>query len=148
MAKRIVITGGGGFIGAYLVKRLVADGWDVAVDPRWCAATPAGSPRWLRDVELFACDVRDQDALEKAFNGAEVVMHLAAINGTENFYKQPGTRARRRVAWWRARGGQRGPRRRRARSWWLTSTAEVYQTPAGGADAGDRSIDAAGQPQP
>ena len=41
------------------------------------------------DVELFTCDVRDQDALEKAFNGAEVVMHLAAINGTENFYKQP-----------------------------------------------------------
>ena len=29
MARRVVVTGGGGFIGAYLVKRLVRDGWDV-----------------------------------------------------------------------------------------------------------------------
>jgi UDP-glucose 4-epimerase len=28
-------------------------------------------------------------ALERAFAGAEVVMHLAAINGTENSYKRP-----------------------------------------------------------
>src|SRR6516162_9929178 len=41
------------------------------------------------DIELFTCDVRDQEALEGAFAGAEVVIHLAASNGTENFYKRP-----------------------------------------------------------
>ena len=31
MAQRVVVTGGTGFIGSYLVRRLVKDGWDVGV---------------------------------------------------------------------------------------------------------------------
>ena len=89
MSKRVVVTGGGGFIGAYLVKRLVRDGWQVAVVDSMVRGDASRFAEVASDVELFTCDVRDQDALEKAFAGAEVVMHLAAINGTENFYKQP-----------------------------------------------------------
>lgn len=40
-------------------------------------------------VQFVSCDVRDEDGLARAFKGADVVMHLAAINGTENFYKHP-----------------------------------------------------------
>jgi nucleoside-diphosphate-sugar epimerase len=89
MPKRVVVTGGGGFIGAYLVKRLVRDGWDVAVVDNMVRGDAGRFAEVASDVELFTCDVRDQDALEKAFKGAEVVMHLAAVNGTENFYKKP-----------------------------------------------------------
>jgi len=89
MAKRVVVTGGGGFIGAYLVKRLVADGWNVAVVDSMVRGDASRFAEVASEVELFTCDVRDQGALEKAFKGAEVVMHLAAVNGTENFYKQP-----------------------------------------------------------
>ena len=89
MAKRVVVTGGGGFIGAYLVKRLVADGWDVAIVDTMVRGDASRFAEVADAVELFTCDVRDQAALERAFNGAEVVMHLAAINGTENFYKRP-----------------------------------------------------------
>ncbi|OBF30317.1 NAD-dependent dehydratase [Mycobacterium sp. ACS1612] len=89
MAERVVVTGGGGFIGAYLVKRLVRDGWDVAVVDNMVRGDASRFAEVASDVELFTCDVRDQDALEKAFKGAEVVMHLAAVNGTENFYKKP-----------------------------------------------------------
>ncbi len=115
MAKRVVVTGGGGFIGAYLVKRLVADGWDVAVVDSMVRGDASRFAEVADDVELFTCDVRDQDALERAFDGAEVVMHLAAINGTENFYKQPelvldvGMLGALAVV-------ERRPRRRRARS--------------------------------
>lgn len=45
MATRVVVTGGGGFIGAYLVKRLVRDGWDVAVVDTMVRVTPAGLPK-------------------------------------------------------------------------------------------------------
>ena len=89
MNKRVVVTGGGGFIGAYLVKRLVHDGWRVGVVDTMIRGD---SHRLLevRDViELFDCDVRDENALEQAFSGADVIMHLAAINGTENFYSRP-----------------------------------------------------------
>ena len=89
MGKRVVVTGGGGFIGAYLVKRLVADGWEVAVVDSMVRGDANRFADVADDVELFTCDVRDQEALERAFAGAEVVMHLAAINGTGNFYSRP-----------------------------------------------------------
>jgi UDP-glucose 4-epimerase len=89
MATRVVVTGGGGFIGAYLVKHLVREGWDVVVVDTMVRGDAGRFAEVADDVELFTCDVRDQEALERAFAGVEVVMHLAAINGTENFYKQP-----------------------------------------------------------
>jgi nucleoside-diphosphate-sugar epimerase len=128
MAKRVVVTGGGGFIGAYLVKRLVADGWDVAVVDSMVRGDASRFAEVASEVELFTCDVRDQDALEKAFNGAEVVMHLAAINGTENFYKQPEL-----VLDVGLRGALAVTNAGRAvgvPDLVVASTAEVYQTPS------------------
>jgi UDP-glucose 4-epimerase len=128
MAKRVVVTGGGGFIGAYLVKRMVHDGWDVAVVDSMVRGDASRFAEVADDVELFTCDVRDQDALEGAFKGAEVVMHLAAINGTENFYKRPelvldiGLRGALAVV---NAGREVG-----VPDMVVASTAEVYQTPA------------------
>lgn len=128
MARRIVVTGGGGFIGAYLVKRLVRDGWNVAVVDNMVRGDAARFAEVADDVELFSCDVRDQDALEKAFSGAEVLMHLAAINGTENFYNQPelvldiGLRGALAVV--------NAGRAVGVPDLVVASTAEVYQTPA------------------
>jgi UDP-glucose 4-epimerase len=89
MAPRAVVTGGGGFIGSYLVKRLVNEGWDVAVVDTMVRGDASRLDDVADHVELFSCDVRDEDSLARAFRGTDVVMHLAAINGTENFYKHP-----------------------------------------------------------
>lgn len=89
MPKRVVVTGGGGFIGAYLVKRLVHDGWDVAVVDTMMRGDASRFAEVASEVELFSVDVRDEDALTRVFAGIDVIMHLAAINGTENFYKRP-----------------------------------------------------------
>jgi nucleoside-diphosphate-sugar epimerase len=128
MAKRVVVTGGGGFIGAYLVKRLVRDGWDVAVVDNMVRGDSSRFAEVADDVDLYTCDVRDQDELERAFAGAEVVMHLAAINGTENFYTQPelvldvGLRGALAVV--------NAGRAVGVPDVVVASTAEVYQTPA------------------
>ena len=53
MAKRVVVTGGGGFIGAYLVKRLVRDGWDVAVVDTMVRGDASRFAEVADDVELF-----------------------------------------------------------------------------------------------
>jgi UDP-glucose 4-epimerase len=128
MARRVVVTGGGGFIGAYLVKRLVHDGWDVVVVDSMVRGDASRFAEVASDVELFTCDVRDQEALEKAFKGAEVVMHLAAINGTENFYTQPelvlDVGLRGALAVTNAGIAVGVP------DLVVASTAEVYQTPA------------------
>jgi UDP-glucose 4-epimerase len=127
MAKRVVVTGGGGFIGAYLVKRLVRDGWDVAVVDTMIRGDASRFAEVADDVELFTCDVRNEYALERAFAAAEVVMHLAAINGTENFSRHPelvfdvGVRGALAVV--------NAGRKAGVLDLVIASSAEVYQTP-------------------
>jgi UDP-glucose 4-epimerase len=128
MGTRVVVTGGSGFIGAYLVRRLVRDGWDVAVIDTMVRGEAGRLAEVADDIELFTCDVRDQEALERAFVGAEVVMHLAAINGTENFYKRPelvldvGLRGALAVV--------NAGRNAGVPDLVVASSAEVYQTPS------------------
>ena len=86
---RCVVTGGGGFIGAYLVRKLVHDGWDVVCVDNMLRGDQSRFADVADQVELHSCDVRDADAVTEACTGAEVVFHLAAINGTENFYTRP-----------------------------------------------------------
>jgi len=128
MSKRVVITGGGGFIGAYLTKRMVADGWDVAVVDNMVRGDARRFAEVADDVELCTCDVRDQDALEKAFKGAEVVMHLAAVNGTENFYTQPEMVLE--IGMLGALAVTNAARAQDVPDLVFASTAEVYQTPS------------------
>jgi UDP-glucose 4-epimerase len=128
MGTRVVVTGGGGAIGAYLVRRLVREGWDVGVVDTMVRGDVTRLAEVADDVELFSCDVRDQQALERAFVGAEVVMHLAAINGTENFYQRPelvldiGLRGALAVV--------NAGRNAGVADLVVASSAEVYQTPS------------------
>jgi UDP-glucose 4-epimerase len=74
--ESILLTGGCGFIGANLSRRLVADGVHVRVldnQSRGNASNLSGL-----DVEIVAGDVRDADALRSAMRGMQGVIHLAA----------------------------------------------------------------------
>lgn len=88
--KTYLVTGGTGFIGSALVRRLVEAGHKVRVldnDLR-------GHASRLQDIagkfELVTADVRDPEAVTKAAKGCNSILHLAALNGTENFYTRPG----------------------------------------------------------
>ena len=89
MRGRCVVTGGGGFIGAYLVRKLVHDGWNVVCVDNMLRGDQSRFADVADQVELHTCDVRDATAVTQACRGADVVFHLAAINGTENFYTRP-----------------------------------------------------------
>jgi len=87
--SRLAVTGAGGFIGAHLTRALLSEGHEVvAIDNyiRGQASRLANAPGAIERVTL---DVRDKDALVEALRGVECVFHLAAVNGTENFYTQP-----------------------------------------------------------
>lgn len=126
--RKVAVTGGGGFIGAYLVKRLVRDGWDVSVIDTMVRGDASRFAEVADDVRLHTIDVRDEDQVANAVQGCDVVMHLAAINGTENFYKRPelvldvGLRGALAVV--------NACRRVGVPDLVVASTAEVYQTPA------------------
>ncbi len=83
---KILVTGGAGFIGKHLVRRLLAEGCSVAVLDNFSAQVHGSAqelPHDLApDVELFRGDVRDRDLLARALVNRDVVVHLAAETGT------------------------------------------------------------------
>jgi nucleoside-diphosphate-sugar epimerase len=88
-ARRILVTGGSGFIGSALVKALVRHGEVVRVFDD----NSRGAARRLREVEreieLMTGDIRDPGAVDAAMRGIEEVHHLAFVNGTATFYSAP-----------------------------------------------------------
>lgn len=83
--RKILVTGGAGFVGTHLVDALLARGDEVRVfdnlDPQVHGPEPR-RPRWLSpDAELVIGDVRDAEALARAVRGADVIYHLAAAVG-------------------------------------------------------------------
>jgi dTDP-L-rhamnose 4-epimerase len=82
--KRILITGGAGFIGSHLADELLAGGHRVrALDNLTPQVHEGGArPDYLaEDVELQVGDVRDADAVRRALDGVDAVVHLAARVG-------------------------------------------------------------------
>lgn len=82
---KILITGGAGFIGSYLVDALVEKGYDVRVfdslEPQ-VHGQGRYSPEYLNPAaELVVGDVRDRAALKAALDGVDVVFHYAAAVG-------------------------------------------------------------------
>src|SRR4051794_24263607 len=84
MAKRVLITGGAGFIGSHLADELLESGHSVRVLD--CLSPQVHSepkpPAYLNaEVELQIGDVRDEQAVRKALHGIDVVYHFAAMVG-------------------------------------------------------------------
>jgi dTDP-L-rhamnose 4-epimerase len=81
---KVLITGGAGFIGSHLADRLLAEGHEVrALDNLDRQVHPRGErPEYLdADVELHTGDVRDHDAVRRALEGIDTVVHFAAAVG-------------------------------------------------------------------
>jgi nucleoside-diphosphate-sugar epimerase len=86
--KTYLVTGGTGFIGSALVRRLSKEGNEVRVldnDER-------GAAEKLKDVEnveFVKGDIRNAEDVANACKGVDSVIHLAYINGTQFFYTKP-----------------------------------------------------------
>jgi len=88
-AKRYLVTGGTGFIGAALVLRLLNQGHRVRVLDNNSRGAERRLGTAVGDVELVVGDIRSSEVVERAVNGVDAVHHLAFVNGTENFYMHP-----------------------------------------------------------
>lgn len=83
---KVFVTGGAGYVGAVLVPKLLVRGHDVVVyDTYWyghdCFAPFAGAAG-LEEVEG---DLRDTEAVKRALEGCDAVIHLACVSNDPSF---------------------------------------------------------------
>lgn len=87
--KKILVTGGLGFLGASLVKSLVLRGDRVRVLDNSSRGSAEKLGEIAKDIEIMEGDIRDPSCVRKAVKGMDDVHHLAFVNGTEYFYAYP-----------------------------------------------------------
>ena len=82
---KILVTGGAGFIGSYIVDELVKRGYRVRVLDNLVSQVHgdnADVPEYLnKEAEFMKGDVRNPDDVRKAIDGVEIVFHEAAAVG-------------------------------------------------------------------
>lgn len=85
----VLVTGGSGFIGSHLVKRLVDEKCKVRVFDNNSRGSLERLGDYADKIEFIEGDITKYDSVLKANDGIDTVFHLAYINGTENFYNFP-----------------------------------------------------------
>lgn len=89
--KRILVTGGAGFIGSHIAERLCVEN-DVVVYDDLSAGRESNLSGFDGKVDFVRGDVRDSDALGEAVRGVNVAFHCAArVSVTESVEDPIGT---------------------------------------------------------
>jgi len=86
---KILITGGTGFVGSYLTRRLIDGGASVRILDNNLRGSIRRLEGYLEKIEYIEGDVTDFEQVYDACKGIDTLFHLAYINGTENFYRIP-----------------------------------------------------------
>jgi nucleoside-diphosphate-sugar epimerase len=87
--KRILITGGGGFIGTKLCARLVEDNELVIFDNGHRNALRYTDLEAHKNVRFIRGDVMDYKSVLDSMDGCQMVIHLAAIAGVDDVFNHP-----------------------------------------------------------
>ena len=87
--KKILITGGTGFIGSNISRYLVKKGHKVTIFDNNFRGKHSRIKDIDKKIKYIQGDIRDRDLVFKSFRNIETVIHLAFINGTRHFYEKP-----------------------------------------------------------
>ncbi|MEY8338965.1 NAD-dependent 4,6-dehydratase LegB [Lachnospiraceae bacterium 62-35] len=129
--KKILVTGADGFIGSHLTESLLEKGYEVKAFVYYNSFNSWG---WLdslpqekvKQIEIFAGDIRDPNGVREAMKGMDAVFHLAALIAIPFSYHSPDSYVDTNI---------KGTLNvlQAARTWnlervMITSTSEVYGT--------------------
>jgi UDP-glucose 4-epimerase len=88
---KVLVTGGGGFIGSHLVERLLADGYGVRVLDNFATGRRETLVAFGDDVELIEGDLQSYERAHHAVRGCEIVYHQAALPSVPRSIQDPLT---------------------------------------------------------
>ena len=84
--EKVVVTGGAGFIGSHLVKKLIEDGYNVfVIDNLLSGKLENLSPK----AKFFKLDIRNLEEITPVFKDAKYVFHLAALPSVQYSIENP-----------------------------------------------------------
>jgi len=89
--KKSLIIGGAGFIGLHLARELANQGQEVTILDNFARSTPDKEFSEVisrENVKFIKADITEKESFSN-LGSFDYVYHLAAINGTDNFYKIP-----------------------------------------------------------
>lgn len=86
-----LVTGGAGFIGSTIVKRLLSDGHAVRVLDDFSTGLKENLTEVIDDIELITGDIRDYDTVAKAVKKIDFVLHQAAVPSVQKSVDDPIT---------------------------------------------------------
>ncbi len=90
---RVLVTGGGGFIGSNLVRALLERGDDVRVLDNYSTGNRANLADIAADVEVVEGELRSYERVHAATRGVEVVFHQGALPSVPRSVQDPLTTA-------------------------------------------------------
>jgi UDP-glucose 4-epimerase len=79
-ARRVVVTGGAGFVGSKIVARLVGEGANVLVLDDFSTGTASNLPEPHASLEILEASVVDAAVVREAVAESDIVLHCAARN--------------------------------------------------------------------
>jgi UDP-glucose 4-epimerase len=89
VSDQFLVTGGAGFIGSHLVRRLLADGGRVRVIDNLATGKRERLSDLEEKIEFIEGNLADPDISENALDGVDYVLHQAAVPSVQRSVKNP-----------------------------------------------------------
>src|SRR5690349_18891141 len=87
--RSFLVTGGAGFIGTHIVRRLLGAGARVRVLDNFSTGRRANLADMIDQIDLVEGDIADAAVVRRAVDGAEYVLHLAALASVPESVENP-----------------------------------------------------------
>ena len=89
MRKKALVTGGAGFIGSHLTRKLVNEGYKVIVIDNLCEGRLENIQDILSKIKFYKRDILDYQFLKKVFKNVDFIFYQAALRSVSKSVENP-----------------------------------------------------------
>ena len=86
---QFLVTGGSGFIGSHLCRKLLGEGHGVRVLDNLSSGKRANLSDVAGDIDFHEADLRDEGVVQRAVKGVEYILHHAAVASVQTSVEEP-----------------------------------------------------------